>query len=208
MICHRFATLLVQPLPCLTVFFPGGTSQKLTATTFAAQNKLSIDTQARGATTQKHSTPTSIMTTPVEGLSITLDKTQEPIKWFGSQSNEICDFSLDQEQSEPLLSKDKQSSVPNILEQIQSLVRDHMSDVLIDHCANQQLEWSQTIDLHQLVNAMSFTHLDHLSLLAGLRNSDQFNSSARHSMLSTTTPHCLSLVQASTKLLQCPIWVC
>ena len=35
---------------------------------------------------------------------------------------------------------------------------------------------------------MSFTHLNHLSRWTGLRNSDQFNSFLRHSMLSAAAP--------------------
>ena len=80
-----------------------------------------------------HSTPTNIKNTNKimtaceepsdlsrpEGSTIKLGKTQEPIKWLRNQFNEIHGFSLDQKQSEPLPSKDKQSFVPSILKQIQ-----------------------------------------------------------------------------------------
>ena len=59
--------------------------------------------------------------------------------------NEIHGFNLDEEQSKPLPSEDKQSFVPDIPEQIQMPVQNHVSDVLIDHHANQQIEWNQTI---------------------------------------------------------------
>ena len=158
------------------------------------KHKFPIDIHTRGAKTPFHSTPS--VTAPEEpsdpskpdGSTIKLSKTQETIKWFGNQFNEIHGFCPDQEQSEPLPSKDKQSFVPDILEQIQCLVRDHMSDALINHHANQNLEWNQTVDLQQLVNVMSFACLDHLSRWAGLRDSDQFNSFARHSMVTTCTP--------------------
>ena len=75
-----------------------------------------------------------------------------------------------------------------VLEQIQVLLRDHMSDTLINHHANQQLEWNQTIDLQRLVNTMSFTHLNDLNCWKGLRNFDQFNSFAKHSLLTANKP--------------------
>ena len=105
--CHRFGALLFQLLVCLTVFFPGGNTH--TFTNFATQNQ--NDVQVRGAKMhQIHSTPTNIMTAPVEqkgpsepeGLTFKLGKTQEPIKWFRNRFNEICGFSPDQEQLEPL----------------------------------------------------------------------------------------------------------
>ena len=122
------------------------------------------------------------------------------IQLNGSETNLICGFELDQAQLEPLLSANEQSFVPNVLKQIQTLVRDHMSDVLVDHCANQQIKWEQTVDLQRLVNDMSFTHTNNLSRWTGLRTTEQFNLFAECSLLTGNTPAlCISSSSA------CPI---
>ena len=93
---------------------------------------------------QCHSTPTkthncATMTTQgepldlskVDGLIIKPGKNQHPIKWFRCQFNQIYGLELNREQLTPLLSADKQSFVPDILEQIQTLIRNHMSELLM-----------------------------------------------------------------------------
>ena len=88
----------------------------------------------------------------------------------------------------PLLHTNEQSFVPDMLEQIKSLVLDHMSDVLINHCKDKQIDWKPIIDLQRLVNAMSFACPNHLDCRARSRNFDQFNSFAKHSMLTAANP--------------------
>ena len=146
MVCQcTLGTLLTQPLVCLIVFFPGGKCHKLNCC-----HTIPINIGARDAKMQFCSTPTITsknMTTlneptnlsKPEGLITEPGKTQHPIEWLRNQFDLICSFKLDQEQSEPLLSASKQSFVPDVLEQIQALVRDHMSEVLVNHCTDQQL---------------------------------------------------------------------
>ena len=70
------------------------------------------------------------------------------------------------------MSTDEQTSfVDEALDQIKLPVLDSMSNILINHHGDQQLEWDQTVDLQRLVNAMSFACLNHLGCWAGLRES-------------------------------------
>ena len=143
---------------------------------------------------QEHST--KIMTaqeelsdlSKLDGLSINFGKTQPPMEWFCHQFNQTHSLDSNEEQTVPLLSADKLSFVPDILEQIQTLIRNHMSGALIDHHANQQIDWNQMVDLQQMVDAMSATHLNHLKRWTSLRNPDQFNAFAKCPMKSPTTP--------------------
>ena len=97
---------------------------------------------------QNHSTPMNIMSaaddptnlSQLDGLIIKLGRSQEPIKWFQCRFNETHGFSLDKEQLTPLTSADKQSFVPDILDQIESPVLDNMTDVPLDHSENQQIQ--------------------------------------------------------------------
>ena len=52
------------------------------------------------------------------------------------------------------------------------------------------MEWNQTVDLEHPANAMSFTHLNNLQRWMGLRNAEQFDSVAGHSLLTATAQLC------------------
>ena len=192
---HSLGTLLVQLLVCLTVFFPSGNSHKSANRKFTKTKFLiDIQNQRQSAKMQCHSTPPTIMTaqeeppdlSKLECSIIKPDKIQHPIKWFQHQFNQLCDLELNRQQVAKLLSADKQRFVSDIPKQLQTLIRNHMSDVLIDHHTNQQLECIQTADLQPIVNAMSFTHLNNLKRWTSLRNPDQFKAFAKHSMASAT----------------------
>ena len=154
------------------------------------------DCSAKIVTTQEEQTDLL----QLDGLIIKSGKSQRPIKWFRNQFNQICGFEPNQEQIEPPLSDDEQSFVPDIIDQLQTMIRNHMADALIEHRANQKIEWKQTIDLQRMVNAMSFTHPNHSNGWKSLRNPDQFNAFAKHFTKSPTTP--VSLVRSSSV---CPI---
>ena len=99
----------------------------------------------------------------LDGLSIKMGKIQPPIGWFRCQFNQTCGLDLNEEQITPLLDTDKQGFVPDIPEQIQTPIRNHVSDALINHHFNQQIQWNQMVDLQRMVNAMPFAHLNHLN---------------------------------------------
>ena len=80
-----------------------------------------------------------------------------------------------------LLSEDKQSFVDDILDKFKLLVLGNMSDALVSHHADQQIEWDWTI-------AMLFTHLNSLHRWTESRNVKQFDSFARHSMPTADAP--------------------
>ena len=93
---NKLGTVLVQPLVCLTVFFPGGNRHKFATATCATPNTSPPDIQTRGTKTQFHLTPTFVnktMTTlneftnlsKLEGLIIKMGKAQHTIEWFRNQ---------------------------------------------------------------------------------------------------------------------------
>ena len=63
-----------------------------------------------------------------------------------------------------------------------------MSDALVNHHANQQIEWNKTVDIQRLINVMPFTHLNNLNRWVGLRTTEQFNSLAEHSSPNACAP--------------------
>ena len=94
---------------------------------------------------------------------------------------------------EPLLSEQKQSFIEDVLGKFKLMVLVNMSDILINHHLDKQIEWNQTVVLQRPVNAVSFTRLSSLNQWARLRNVDQFNSFSGHSGVSTTTTLTLNI---------------